>query len=217
MCILCTQNHGFLPFSATLSLRQIGFVYFVYGGNIHFILLYNFFFRQLEIKENVQPTNWFLSYSNQYEWKISKSKFNRWNVTDTLSLKRCWSSSDFRPQSDLIFDRTLWTVLLALRCSHSNTLTHTYIIHVLAKKKCQHVRKAANWRYVVMRVSFDFNSFHLTLLYIKYTFVTLHHAYITWVMSVCVRAFVQVSPMRYSVVPYMACISVSVIDMNEKR
>lgn len=36
-------------------------------------------------------------------------------------------------------------------------------------------------------------------------------------VCVCVRAFVQVSPMRYSVVPYMACISVSVIDMNEKR
>lgn len=77
--------------------------------------------------------------------------------------------------------------------SHSNTLTHTYIIHVLAKKKCQHVRKAANWRYEVMRVSFDFNSFHLTLLYIKYTCVTLHHAYITWVMSVCVCACVCTS------------------------
>lgn len=167
MCTLCTQNHGFHP---SHSLRQMDLFILFTAATYYFILLYNIFFRQLEIKEKVQPTKWFLSWRNNCiqtdtNGKFPKEILNRCNVTGTLSLKRCWSSSDFRPQSDLIlterFERCCWLRCCILALKHTHT--HTYIIHVLAKKKCQHVRKAANWRcgYACF-IWFHFNS---TLLY----------------------------------------------------
>lgn len=117
--------------------------------------------------------------------KVEKTEIiKHWNATDTSTLKRCCSSSDCRPQSDLALTERFERCCCLCRRILTQSHTHTHIYYSYVGEKEMSTR-SKNGQLAMWLCVFHLIPFHFILLYIKFTFVALHHAYITWMICVC--------------------------------